>query len=378
MSAIARLDARAFRAPAAAPVATSFGVMRDRPAVFVRIEAADGAFGWGEIFANWPAAGAEHRARLVIEDIADLVLGFRAEDPAALRRHLEEKTFIRALQCGEQGPFAQAIAGLDAAMHDLFARRAGLPLARFLNPRAPLRVPLYASGIHIRDAARLIPARRARGDVAFKVKIGFHAAADPKLLAETAAGLGPGERLMADANQAWTLDEALAFAAAARDLPLAWLEEPLRADMPAADWARVAAASRAPLAAGENVAGEDAFAALIGAGHVGVIQPDVAKWGGVSGCLSVARAALAAGRLFCPHFLGGGVGLLTSAHLLAAAGGPGLLEADANPNPLRDAFFTEGAAPGGTMALAEAPGIGVAALPEALLRFETLRLSRRA
>jgi hypothetical protein len=38
------------------------------------------------------------------------------------------------------------------------------------------------------------------------------------------------------------------------------------------------------------------------------------------------------------YFLGGGISLVASAHLLAAAGGAGLLEVDVNPNPLRNAF----------------------------------------
>ena len=67
-----------------------------------------------------------------------------------------------------------------------------------------------------------------------------------------------------------------------------------------------------------------------------VVQPDVAKWGGISGCLPVARRVVAARRRYCPHYLGGGIGLLASAHLLAAVGGDGLLEVDCNPNPLRE------------------------------------------
>jgi len=39
--------------------------------------------------------------------------------------------------------------------------------------------------------------------------------------------------------------------------------------------------------------------------------------------------------VYCPDLLSGGVGSLHSAHLLAAAGGGGLLEADSNENPLR-------------------------------------------
>lgn len=129
--------------------------MTSRPAVFVRLEDADGAFGWGEIFANWPAAGAEHRAQLLMEDVADLLVGQVFRQPADLFDDLTQKTLIRALQCGEWGPFNHVIAGLDTAYHDLLARRVSLPLARFLNPDAPMSVPTYASGIHIGAADRL-------------------------------------------------------------------------------------------------------------------------------------------------------------------------------------------------------------------------------
>lgn len=96
-AAITRIDAFVFRFPNERPVATSFGVMRDRPAVFVRVETDDGAFGWGEIFANWPAAGAEHRANLLIHDVADLVLGHSFEAPGDLLHKLERETRIRAI-----------------------------------------------------------------------------------------------------------------------------------------------------------------------------------------------------------------------------------------------------------------------------------------
>jgi L-alanine-DL-glutamate epimerase-like enolase superfamily enzyme len=49
----------------------------------------------------------------------------------------------------------------------------------------------------------------------------------------------------------------------------------------------------------------------------------------------VAKKILAHQTRYCPHYLGAGIGLLASAHLLAAVGGDGMLEVDANPNPLR-------------------------------------------
>ena len=68
----------------------------------------------------------------------------------------------------------------------------------------------------------------------------------------------------------------------------------------------------------------------------------------------------ATGRTLCPHYLGGGIGLLASAHWLAAAGGGGWLEVDANPNPLRSSTCGPiGTVSEGKVTLADAPGLGV-------------------
>ncbi len=376
MSNIARIEVSAYRVPISTPVMTSFGAMTNRPAVFVRLTDSDGAFGWGEIFANWPAAGAEHRARLLMEDIADLVIGYQAEAAGDLFHHLMAKTHIRALQCGEWGPFAQVIAGLDTALHDLFARRAGLSLARHLNPDAVSDVPAYASGIHIAAAHTMVPTVRDLGYRAMKVKIGFDAAEDLELLRDLSASRPEGERMFTDANQAWTLEEALGFVDQAGELGLGWLEEPIRADMPRQQWSELAKASSIPLAAGENITGFDDFDAAIDSGIFGFLQPDVAKWGGVTGCFQIGQAIVAGGRTYCPHFLGGGIGLIASGHLLAAAGGDGLLEVDVNANPLRDAFFTDGMCKDGRFELSAAPGLGFEELPESLEQYRTLELSR--
>ena len=71
---LTRIEVWALRAPIATPVVTSFGTMRDRPAVFVRVTGAEGAQGWGEVWCNFPGVGAEHRARLLIDTVAPLVL----------------------------------------------------------------------------------------------------------------------------------------------------------------------------------------------------------------------------------------------------------------------------------------------------------------
>lgn len=332
--AIAKVEAMVFRAPVAAPVQTSFGTMHDRPMVLVRVTDADGACGWGEVWCNFPGCGAEHRARLVHTVLEPLLIGRSSEDPRGLWSDLMARTRVLAIQSGEPGPLAQGIAGIDIALWDLRARRQGMALWRLLGGEMP-RIGLYASGINPTAPERVAAERRAAGYRAFKLKIGFDLDRDVRNVAAVRDAIGPDCGLMVDANQAWTLEDALRGAEALRGHRLDWIEEPLAADRPWAAWLQLARHAHTGLAAGENLSGEPAFAAAIGSGAVRVLQPDAAKWGGISGCLPVARAARARGLRYCPHYLGGGIGLLASAHLLAAVGGDGMLEVDANDNPLR-------------------------------------------
>lgn len=366
---IRSLRALVFRCPIDTPVVTSFGAMRDRPMVLVRAEDDEGAVGWGEVWCNFPAVGAEHRARLVEGVLAPLVEGHAWEEPSAAFVALGTKTAVLAIQSGEPGPISQAIAGIDIALWDLAARKAGEPLWRLLGGGSP-RVRVYASGLNPDSPEKLALARHAEGYRAFKLKIGFGLERDLANLKALRAVIGGEAELMVDANQAWSLGQALEYLPRLKVFDLRWLEEPLRADRPWSEWRTLAAKIAIPLAAGENIAGEAAFESALRSGALGVVQPDMAKWGGFTGCLPIAKKILASGLRYCPHYLGGGVGLLASAHLLAAAGGDGLLEVDANDNPLRSltcgplAQIAEGAA-----SLTDEPGLGAAPDVDALRAF---------
>lgn len=356
---ILRLVAHVFRWPVATPVRTSFGTMRDRPMVLVEAVDEDGISGWGEVWCNFPSVGAEHRARLVTNGFAPSVVGRVVEEPSAIFRELTEASAVLAIQAGEPGPVAQCIAGIDMALWDLAARRAEQPMWKFLGGGNPT-VAVYASGINPDEPAKLAAAKRAEGYSGFKLKVGFGRERDLANLRSMREALGPRARLMIDANQGWSLEEALAIQEALAEFDLAWIEEPLRADVPLAQWKQLATGSRAPLAAGENMAGDAQFDAAIASRAFAVLQPDAAKWGGITGCLPVARRITAAGLRYCPHFLGGGIGLLASAHLLAAVGGDGMLEIDANPNPLRSEICGPLAnVVDGHATLNDAPGLGI-------------------
>lgn len=370
MPAIGRIRLIALRAPSPQPVATAFGAMDSRPALFVRIEDRDGAVGWGEIWCNFPRHGLESRFHLAADHLGPRYLGREVADPPALARAATEAVRRLAIQSGERGAFANVVAGFDCALWDLLARRAGMPLARFLG--GELRpLPAYASGIGPEDPPAQMEAARALGHRIFKLKLGF--ADDERNLRAAGAFLADGEILLADANQAWEVEEARRRLPALAAYHPGWIEEPVPADLPPAVFAELAAISPVPLAGGENLSSMTAFEETIAARALAVVQPDVAKWGGISFCREVAAKAMGAGLRYCPHFLGGGIGLLHSAHLLAAAGGDGWLEVDINPNPLREELLPfSGCDASGRIALDDGPGIGVDPDPALLAAYRVM------
>ncbi len=355
-----RVTARVYRCPLEQPVTTSFGTMRDRPMVMIEVEDDQGVRGWGEAWCNFPAVGAEHRARLVDSVLAPLLLARPFGDPVEAFEHMTSRTAVLALQSAEPGPFAQAIAGIDTALWDLAARRAGRPLWELLDTGGAPAIRVYASGLNPDAPERLAKAKQQAGYKSFKLKVGFGSERDLANLARLRSTLGPDAGLMVDANQGWNVDQALEMLPKLEKFDLCWIEEPIRADVPWSAWQSLKSATRIPLAAGENMAGAADFERAFDAGVLGVVQPDLAKWGGISATLPIARRIRAMGLRFCPHYLGGGIGLLASAHLLAAVGGDGLLEIDANPNPLRSTIAGNlEDVRDGKVVLSARPGLGV-------------------
>jgi L-alanine-DL-glutamate epimerase-like enolase superfamily enzyme len=369
---IASVEAFAYRVPLAAPIKLAFGTFRDRPFVLVRVVDSDGVEGWGEAWCNWPSVGAEHRARL-ITDFADLLVGRTLTQPGEAFDLLTRQTEILVLQSGEIGPIVQVIAGIDIAIWDLAARKAGLPLNRFLDADPVVSVPVYATGINPDQPEAYALARRAEGHRAFKLKIGFGRDLDLRNLRALREALGPDAVLMTDANQGLTLAAALELGCAAAELGLRWLEEPMRVDVARSEWLTLAQNCPIPLAGGENLRGAELEEAVSGA-VLQVLQPDMTKWGGVTGTIAIARAAVACGKSFCPHVFGGGIALLASLHLLAAAGGDGLLEVDCHPNAGRELVVGDLlAVSDGVVAVPLGPGLGTVPDTGGLARYCTWR-----
>ncbi|MCY4229911.1 MAG: mandelate racemase/muconate lactonizing enzyme family protein [Alphaproteobacteria bacterium] len=362
---VARIRIEVFRAPMPNPVVTSFGAITERSAATVVLEDSDGAVGQGDIWGNFPSITTEYRARLAGLLLPDLLLGRTVDDIPAHYAASMQQLRVLAIQSGEYGPIAAAVAAADQALWDLAARRRGLPLRRLLDTGAGDIVPAYASGLNPDDGPDMAGQAREAGHRNFKLKVGFGEQTDRGNIAAIRRDMRGGERLFVDANQRWDLETAEQSASWLADAGVGWLEEPMRADEPDEHWQRLRTTMRLPLAGGENLTDHGLIDRALG--WLDIMQPDVGKWGGVSDNAAIARRARARGRIYCPHWLAGGLGLLHSANILAAVGGDGLLEMDVNANPLRDAVIGEAlSVEDGRVRLPDGPGLGIETAPDAI------------
>ncbi len=136
-----------------------------------------------------------------------------------------------------------------------------------------------------------------------------------------------------------------------------WLEEPISSLTDQDIYLKFIKSSKLPIALGENVNDKDQFSKFLSNKYVKYIQPDLTKYGGISMLNKYFRSKYK-NKIYL-HFLGSGVGLVTSAHIMSAINENGYLEMDLNNNPLRDSLFTEEIkVSNGSIILNDLPGIG--------------------
>lgn len=267
----------------------------------VTITDSDGASGTG--YSYTIGTGGSSVMRLLADHLAPRVIGQDAQRIEAIWHDLEFATHATTIGAIS----ALALAAIDTALWDLRCRKQGLPLWIAAGGAVDHR-PLYTTEggwLHIEESALVEDALAAReqGFRGSKVKIGrTHVAEDYRRLAAIRAALGPDYEIMTDANQGFTVDEALRRAGRFADLDLAWIEEPLAAD-DLDGHIRLSNAVTTPIAVGESIYSIRHFREYMAKRACSIVQVDVARIGGITPWLKVAHAAETFDMPVCPHFL---------------------------------------------------------------------------
>ncbi|GAB3577731.1 mandelate racemase/muconate lactonizing enzyme family protein [Amycolatopsis endophytica] len=357
-SRIAESRVRVLRAPVRDGIAMSFSALPYRTMVLVELEDATGVVGRGESWVNFPGWASTERVATLREGVLPLLDGQDTERIIAVQRRLVGALAPLGRQWGAPGPVSQAISAVDVALWDLRGRRQGSAIADLGGGRVRDEVDVYASSLGPTGVAELAARCRDRGFRAVKVKLGFGSETDDANLAAVRRICGDDVEVYGDANQAWSVEEAVAAAPMLREHGVAWIEEPVRGDR-VEDLERLFEATGLAIATGENVYGRAAFWSYVESPAVAVVQPDVSKTGGLTEALAVCALAEARGKKVAPHLYGGAVAYLATLQLAALSPAVSVVEYDVRDNPLRDPLLCDPPQPvSGRLALPAGPGLG--------------------
>ena len=200
-----------------------------------------------------------------------------------------------------------SLAAIDTALWDLKCRRAQLPLYKMLGG-AKDSVPLYTTEggwlhLSVDDLVTDAVHAKSQGFAGSKVKIGKrHLSEDKARLMAVREAVGDNYEIMVDANQGFSLSEAIRRAKMLEEFNIGWFEEPMPADDVAAH-AQLAAHSHVPIAVGESLYSISQFKDYLQSCAASIVQVDVARIGGITPWIKVAHMAEAHNVSVCPHFL---------------------------------------------------------------------------
>ena len=360
---ISGIETRLYRIPPAVQIEDSIQRISHWEFVVSTVTTESGITGTG--FAYTLGIGGTALRELVDTYLTPLVLGHDLRDV----ERIWARCWWELHALGSAGMTRFALAAIDIALWDILAKHAGVPLYRLLGGSRD-RIPAYGSGINMHlDGEPLLDQMRgflARGYRAVKMKVGRD---DPEEDVDRVASvrrlLGPGVRLMLDANQKWTAAEAIRRAHMLRPFDPFWLEEPLLADDRAVH-AHVRQATGNPIAVGETLYTRYEFADYMRAGAVDVVQADIPRVGGFTEWMKIARLAESFNLPVTPHFM-----MELSVHALCAVPN-GLILEDLQGGSLTDLGIL--AEPirvvNGEIAPPARPGHGIVFDASALRRYE--------
>ena len=288
---------------------------------FVRVTTDDGSVGWGQV----SPYNADITCQIFHRQVAPWALGADALDIEHLVSTITER------EHKFPGSYLmRALTGLDTSLWDLRGRLEGKSVCELLGGK-PRPFPVYASSmkrgeITPRDeAARFARLRDRHGYDAFKFRIGKECGHDAdewpgrtdEIVPLIRKTLGPGVKLLVDANSAYSARKAISVGRMLEDHGICHFEEPCPYWQ--YDWTRqVTEALNLDVTGGEQDCDLALWRFMIDMRAVDVAQPDVCYLGGINRTLKVVEMAKAAGIPVTPHSANQSMVTVFTLHLMGA------------------------------------------------------------
>ncbi|MGI5507074.1 mandelate racemase/muconate lactonizing enzyme family protein [Lentzea sp. CA-135723] len=347
----------------ALPTSRSFGVsggtvaVAGHPSIRILVKiSAGGVHGWGEAtpIPAWTYETAESIYWTVERYLAPAIIGRPVWQLDGISR-IFDRTINRGFSIG--APLAKC--ALDVALHDLVGRALNVPIGVLWGQRRLEEVELawIISGQTPGEVAESVAEGFEHGYRSFKVKIGLHGDADLDVV-RAVREAAPDAPLWVDANQAYTVDEALRVAAELKPCNVFAFEQPLPAN-DVAGQRRLRAASPLPVALDESLRHPTDLATFVKLDAIDVAVAKVQRSGGLTLSHRLCQLAEDCGvRLLGSGLTDSDIGLAASLHLFSAhgIGGP----ADLNGRQFIASPYASGlTVRDGVAQVPSGPGLGV-------------------
>ena len=330
--------------------------------LIVQVHTADGTIGLGETICLW-----EFVEPVLARTILPLAMGADACDIEKLCRRIEGAGYyhhIRAL--------VAALAGVEMALWDIVARRAGLPLHKLWGGvyRDPVPMIAYLQSKDPQQVADESAAAVRNGFNTIKVKIGMSPESDLEIV-RAARAAAPHAKLRADVNGAWTIGTAKRMLRQLEQYDLEYIEQPLPLD-DLSGHAYLRKLFSTPIALDESAYTMQDVLNIIRAEAADVVLLDPHQAGGLWRCRKAAGIAEAAGMPVTFHS-GAELGISTAAYLHLAAATPNLMLAIDNQYDTltADLIETPHRFVQGCMPVPAGPGLGVTLNAQKLQQYAT-------
>lgn len=341
------------------PTVTSWGAYDHVSCVLVEVRTNAGITGVGETLARFaPKAYCD----LIETALKPRIVG---QPASAIAAHWA--TMRRALSGRAGGMLLEAIAGVDIALWDIHGKRAGLPIYQLLGGMGRQAVDVYAAAVNWGDddAAQAELERYIdEGFKQIKIKIICDMEASCRRIEQMRKLAGDAVELCVDANWAYQIEDAIKVGQALSANGYVWFEEPL-APEDEEGYEALHAACKTPLSAGESDYVSAQSKRLVSNRTLSILQPDVARSGGITGTRRMIDFAAVHGVAYAPHIgMSGIVCETASVHLAAAVPNFRIMECETDGS----AFKTKLAdlQPGSSrqrdsrLAVPKGPGLGLA------------------
>lgn len=349
------------------------GFGHDRATTLVRLKTDTGMVGWGEAF----APGSVVRST-VDELFRDDVVGMNPFDV----ERLADRSYTDPYHFGGSVFVQSVLSAVDVACWDIRGKAVGQPVHRLLGGGECRNLLPYASTMyfteHDRPIEEPIEAAVEDGFSAVKIKIGSGLNEDVERVRTAREILGDDARLMVDINGNYRPDQAVRTAEAIAEYDVGWIEEPVPPEN-LSGYRELRGRVDVPLAAGEAHYGRFEFKRLIDDRLVDVVQPNLARCGGLSEARRIANMASNENVAVRPHIWNSAVGMAAAVQFAASVSeyphtrndpDPMMIECDRSPNPLRDELLETPLDPtGGSLAVPQDPGMGITVDTDAVERY---------